>query len=129
MNDAFLVRRFQRIQNLFRNLQRFICRQRAALQPLRQRFGLHEFHDDASCFAGFFQAVDVSDIRVIQRGENLGFSLKTGETIRIIRESIRKSLDGNVSSELRVVSAEDDAHPSFAKRGSDLIGTDCCSNG
>ncbi len=62
MNDAQLVRRFQRFSNLPRNRQCFIERDRPARDPLREILALDQFHHECTDAIGFFQAVDVRDV-------------------------------------------------------------------
>ena len=57
MDDSFLMRRFQCFADLLRNLQRFIDRNRPALDAFRQRFSFDKFHHQELAFAGFFQSV------------------------------------------------------------------------
>ena len=46
MDDAFLVRRVERVGNLAGDGKRFGDRQRPARQALRQRLALDEFHHE-----------------------------------------------------------------------------------
>ena len=46
MNDALLVRGFQGLRDLLRDGQRFIERDRAARDPLRQIVAFDEFHHE-----------------------------------------------------------------------------------
>ena len=71
MDDALLVRRLERLGDLLRDRQRVVERNRAARDPLRQIVTLDEFHDEGAHPAGFFEAVDVRDVRVIQGRERL----------------------------------------------------------
>ena len=45
MDDALLVRGFERLGDLARERQRLLDRQRAAPQPLGQRLSLDQLHD------------------------------------------------------------------------------------
>ena len=61
-----------------------------------------------------FQAVDLRDVRMIQRSQKLRFTAETGKTIRIIGEVIGHELQRYIALELGVVSAEDDTHAAFS---------------
>ena len=50
----------------FRDRQRLVERNRAARDALRQILALDEFHDEGADAAGFFEAVDVRDVGMIQ---------------------------------------------------------------
>src|SRR5262245_35402215 len=53
----------------------------AMSETLREVFTLDELHHKRPHTVGLFEAVNVRDVRVIQRGENFGFSLEASETI------------------------------------------------
>jgi len=58
--------------------------------------------------------VDGEDIGVRQRSQQAGFALETRSPFRIAREQIWKDLDGDLTTELRVVRAVDLAHAARA---------------
>ena len=63
------------------------------------------------------------DVRVVQRGENLGLPLETRNTLRFIRHRFRENLDRNGPFQFRVVRAIDFAHPAGPIQTEDFIGT------
>ena len=73
MRDPFLVRGVERIANLDRVLQRLIDRQR----PLEGR-ALDVLHDEII----WADVVDLADIRMIQRGDRVGFPLESLTELR-----------------------------------------------
>ena len=81
-----LVRGVERLGDLLRDRQRLVERDRAARDALRQIVALDEFHHERVHAAGFFQAVDGGDVRMIQRGEDFGFALKPREPVGVVRE-------------------------------------------
>ena len=81
MDDALLVRGFERLRNLLRDRQRLLDRDRAARNALRQIVALDEFHHERRDARALFESVDGGDVRMIQRGEDFGFALKTCEPI------------------------------------------------
>ena len=68
--------------------------------------------------------MDVRNVRVIQRRENLRFPLKTRQAIGIIGKGIGKDLERDVALQSRVVRAIDLAHSPGAERGENLIRAD-----
>ena len=54
-----------------------------------QRRPLDELHHERARAATLFEAVDLRDVRVIERGQELGFALETREPVRVAREAIR----------------------------------------
>jgi hypothetical protein len=63
----------------------------AADWPVRVVKSLHRL-------AAILQAVDAGDVRVVQRGEHLGFALEARNTIRIGGEALGQELFGNGAS-------------------------------
>ena len=82
MDDPLLVRRFERLGDLLRDGQRFVERDRAARDALRQILALDELHHERLDAAAFFEAVDVRDVRMIQRREHLRFARETARAAR-----------------------------------------------
>ena len=79
MDDAFFVRRFERLGHLLRDGERLIFRNRsAALDAFRQRLAGNEFHDEVTRAGVFFQSVNRGDVGMIQRRQHFRFALKTG---------------------------------------------------
>src|SRR6266545_6263468 len=73
MDDALLVRGFERLRHLPCNGQRLIDRHRATRDPLRQILALDEFHDERADAFCLFEAVDVRNVRMVESGERLCF--------------------------------------------------------
>ena len=83
VDDALLVRGFERLGDLLRDGQRLVERDRAARDALRRVVALDEFHHERGHAAAFFEAVDGGDVRMIQRGEDFRFALEPREPIGI----------------------------------------------
>ena len=121
MDDTFLVRRLQRVRDLMRNGQRVIERHRPTRQPLGEILAVHELHDQRADAVGFFEPVNVGDVRMVERGERLRFAGEAPEPIRIGGEGFRQDLQRDVAIEPRVARAVDLAHSTGAKRSKDFI--------
>ncbi len=68
-----------------------------------------------------FEAVDVRDVRMIQRGEGLRFALEAREPVGVARERLGQDLDRDVAIELRVARPIDLAHAAFADLRGDFV--------
>jgi hypothetical protein len=121
VHDAVLVGFLERLGNLAGNRQRVLERDPPAGQPLLQRFALDQLQHQERLTVGLLQPVDRGDVRVVERGEELGLAPEPGETLRIARHLGGKHLEGDVAAELRVLRAVDLAHPPRAERGHDLV--------
>jgi hypothetical protein len=75
--------------NLLRDGQRLVERDRAERDALRQVLALDEFHHDRTHTAAFFEAVDVRDVRVIDRRQRLRFAGEPREPVGVARRTSR----------------------------------------
>ena len=73
---------------------------------------------------GVLEAVDVPDVRVIERREHLRFPPESREAIRIGRKRVRQDLQRDVAIELRVSRAIDLAHAARADQLDDRVRTE-----
>src|SRR6516225_3026767 len=102
MNNSPFVRSFDSITDLFGDGERFFDRDRTASDPVRQRLAFDQFEDEESRVVRFPEIVYCRDIGMVQRGENLGLSLKSADAIGILRELSGQDLDGDFTLELQI---------------------------
>ena len=124
MDDALLVRRFERLGNLLRDRKGLIERDRTSSNALREIVSLDQFHHEGGHAPALFEAVDGGDVWVVQRGEGLRFPLEAREPIGVVRERLGQDLDRDVSIQLRVAGPEDLPHAAFADPGDNFIDTE-----
>ena len=129
MDDALLVRGFER----FGDLSRDLAWPRRAATP-RARCARERSSPSTSsitsawmrALAGgraFLEAVDLRDVRMVQRRKRLGFAPKALQPIGIPRELVAEDLQRDVAMEPRVTRAIHLAHPTCAERRDNLVGT------
>ena len=123
VNDALFVRGLERLGDLLRDRQRFVNRDRATRDPLRQVLPGHELHSEGLHVARLFEAEDLRDVWVIQRSERLGFTLEAGHTVRVGRERLGQDLDRDGAIEARIAGFVDFAHAARADGGQDFVWT------
>ena len=121
VDDPLLVRGFERVGDLLRDRQRFVERDRAARQPLRQIVAFDQFHDERMHAAGFFKSVNVAMLGWLRDASDLRLALKPREPIGVAREQIRQNLDRDIAIELRVPRAIHLAHAARADRRDDFV--------
>jgi hypothetical protein len=129
VDDSGLVCRFERLGDLPRNGQSLV--DRIASEPrgsgrtraghLRQITALDQFHHQRGRVGGAFHAVDGRDVRMVERGQHLGFALKAHQPIGIRGHRLRQDLDGDLTFQAGVARTIDRAHAAFAKFGDDVI--------
>jgi hypothetical protein len=107
--------------DLFRDRQHLVDWDSLTREALREVFTLDELHHKRPDTTGFFKAVKVRNIRVIQRGEPFGFSLKSGEAIVIMDERCGQDFQRDITIQLRVARVADLSHAIRAEAGDDLI--------
>src|SRR6516165_7940651 len=117
MDDAFVMRRFKGLRDLPGDVERLIDWNRPASDALVQTLAVDEFEHEELRAVDLFEAVDLRDVRMVERGEHLGFTVEAGDALGIVGEGSRQDLQGNVATELRVLGAVDFAHAASTKRG------------
>ena len=83
VDDALLVRRFERPAKLNGDRHGFVDRKGAAGDAVRQRHALDELEHDGAPPVDFFVAVDDRDIWVIQRSQQVRFARKPRAAVAI----------------------------------------------
>ena len=121
MDDALLVRRFERLGDLPCDGECFVEGARTLCDALREVLALDEFHDEGRDPSGFLDRVDRRDVRMIQRGERLRLALKSGQAIRVRGEGVRQHFDRDLATEARIGGAVDRTHPALANLRGDLV--------
>ena len=76
-----------------------------------------------------FQPVDVRDIPMVERGEELRVALETSETVNVGGEELRQDFQRDVATELRVARAVDLAHPAGPEGGQNFVRTEASAGG
>jgi hypothetical protein len=95
--------------------------QRLASDPVPKRLPFQQFHRDKGSPIGLVDLVDCADVRVVQGGRSLGFSLEAAESLRIVGKFVGKELKGDVATELQVFGFVDDAHAPAADLAEDAV--------
>jgi len=127
MNDAQLVRRFQRFSNLPRKRQCFIERNRPARDPLREILALDQFHHEGVQASRFLDRIDRRDVGVIERRERLRLALEPRHALRVVGERVRQDLDRGIAMQPCIARPIDLAHAAGADQRDDFVGTDNCA--
>ena len=123
MDDAAFVSRGQRVGDLSRDVDSLIERERSLPQPILERLSFHQLHDDAGGVSDLLEPVNLGDVGVVQRGQDLRLAFKPRQPIGIVREMVRQQLQGDVALQSRIAAPKDDSHAAFAQLGGDLVRT------
>ena len=121
MDDALLVRGFERFGDLSRDRQRFVERQRTLRDAVRERRALDELEHQRVRARIFLESVDRADVRMIERREQLCLALEARDAVGIGRESIREKFQRDIAVEPRIARAIHLAHAARAESRHELI--------
>src|SRR5262245_24831369 len=124
MDDSLLMRGLQCFADLARDRKCLIDRNRTLRDAVCQRRPFNQLPDQSLHTARLLKPVDMRDVRMIQRGECLGFTLKSGYAFRVLRKCPGQHLDSDLASEIRVGSAIHLAHAAGADGGHNLVWSD-----
>src|SRR5438445_736621 len=87
----------------------------------RQRLAAQELHHEIDHPAGFADAIDRDDARVLELGRRTGFALEPLDELFVEREGERQDLDRHIALQLLLTRLEDDGHPAAAELLEDLV--------
>ena len=99
MDDPLLVRGFEGLGDLLGDGQGLGDRDSPARDALGEILALDQFHHKGTHTAGLFEAVNVRDVRMVQRGEGLGFACESGESVGVVRERVRQDFHRDIAIE------------------------------
>ncbi len=124
MDDACLVRGFQRRSDLLGERQRVAERHGPLGDALRERLPLDQLEHERMRGAAVFEAVDGGDVRMIERREHLRFATESRQPVGIADDGVRQQLQRDVALQLGVSSAIHLAHGARAEGADDVVGTE-----
>ena len=87
----------------------------------REIVALDEFHHEGGHAPAFFEAVDGGNVRMIQGGQRLRFTLKASQPIGVMGDCVGEDLDRDVAVQRRVPRPKHLAHPAFAYLRRDCV--------
>jgi hypothetical protein len=125
VDDALLVRGFERVGDLARDRDRIGHRNRPALKPHRQVFSRGQLHGQETnravrCARRLLEREQRRDVRVRQRGEQPGLPLQTGEAVRVRGEHRREHFESDLPAEPAILRAIHFAHSASGQQRHDV---------
>ncbi len=125
MHDALRVRGFERVGDLPGEAERGLDVEtmRRPGEPGGQGLALDQFEDERRLARAAGDAVDGSDVRVIQRGEQPRLALETGEAIDVRGQLGRQHLERDIAPQLHIARAIHLAHAALADQRPDVEGS------
>jgi len=101
-----------------------VHRQRSAVETLRERGPFDELEDERGAVRPFLDSVDLRDVGMIQRGEQLRFALEARAARGLVSGNRRNDFDRDVAAETRVARPVHLAHAARPERAEDVVGAD-----
>ena len=92
-----LVRCFDRVDDLLRDREGLVNRKAPTRDPVRECWPVDELEDERPDMIRFLEAVNRSDVRIVQRGEGVCFRLEASEPVGIDGERFGEHLERNVA--------------------------------
>ena len=123
MHDSSIVRGLQRLGQLAGDRQRFIQRQCAAQDALREVLSVDELHRDRVHRARLLDAVNRRDVGVVERGQRLRLAREPRQPVIVSRDGVGQDLERDVSLQPEVAGAVHLAHSTCAEAIDDLVRT------
>src|SRR5262249_47238842 len=117
-----------RIRDLSRDRERLVDGQGSARDAVGKRRPLDELHDEKRSVVALLDAVDVRDVGMVQRRQDLRFAAEPRKTIRIVCNGGQQNLDGDAAIQLRIVRVIHSAHPAFTQLLDDAIRADAAGH-
>ena len=122
MNDAAVVRRRERIDDLQCQMANLLQRQCSVVRySFVKRLAVDELHDDAGRRRGLFESVDLRDVRVIDGREQLRLAFETRHPFAVACQLFRQYFDGNVPLQPGIAPAIHLPHAALADQGANLV--------
>ena len=131
VDDALLVRGFERVGDLPGDRERLRHRQGAARDERGEVVALNQLHDErrrAGSGRRALDAVDLRDVGMVECGERLRLAREPRYALAIAGHGLGKRLDGDVPVQLRIARAIHLTHAAFAQLGDDFVGSNLLSN-
>jgi hypothetical protein len=129
MDDALFVCRLEGVGDLRRNRQRLVEGERPALDPLREVLAVDEFHDERRRRRLLLEAVNLGDMRMVERGERFRFALEPHQPIGVAGNRFGKDLESDFAIEDRIADAIHLAHAAGANQRDDLVDANAGARG
>jgi hypothetical protein len=109
------------ISNSTLDTQRFFYRYGSTDDAIRQRFAVDQFQHQKLRLVLCGEVVNGGDIGMVQGRQNLGVTLKPGQSGRIAGEFVGQNLDGNFTLQLLIFGAIDLAESALTEQFGDFI--------
>src|SRR5580658_7292933 len=110
MNDALLVRRIQRLGDLYCQVQQLVASKRTRFDGMLQRLSVQKLHRDEGSPGLLADVVNRANVAMVQRAGGPSLTLESDNRSYIRGEILRQELQRYQPSEPGIARLIDDAH-------------------
>ena len=114
VDDPVLVRRFERLGDLFRDRQRLLERDRPVRDARREVLAVDELHHERLLAARLLEAEHRRDVRMVKLGQKLRLQREPLQTLDVLDKRRGEHLDRDVAIQPRIARAVDFSHSARA---------------
>jgi hypothetical protein len=124
MDDAALVGRLQRIDELARDVERLLERQPSGGKAVGEGRAGDQLEGQGPDAVHIFESVDGRDVRMVQRREDLRFATEARHPVGIGEKDVGQEFQRDVPAEGRVARLVHLSHPAGSEQARDLVPAD-----
>ena len=124
MDDAAIVRRFERLRDLADDRQQLLERHGADGDPLGKGLARNQLHLDDAPVVEIPEPEQRGDVRVIEGGQHTRFALEAREPVGIGRQGVVQHLEGDFAPEPQVFGSKHLSHAARAEHVEQTVPSD-----
>ena len=102
VDDALFMRRFEGFGDLPGDGQCFVDGKRPLRDAVGQRRALDQLHHEGADAVRPFEAIDLRDVGMVQRGERLRLTLESRQPVGLMGKAVGQNLDGDLASKVGI---------------------------
>ncbi len=121
VDDPLLVRRFEGFRDLASYGERLVERDRALGDAVLERGARNVFEDEGRRVTAFLQPMNRRDVRMVERGQHLRFTLEASQPLGVVHEGVGQDLQRDITIQLRVPRLVDLPHAARAELFGDHV--------
>jgi hypothetical protein len=121
MDDAFAVRRIERVGDLHRQFQQLFLGNRSRGQAVLEGLACQHFHDNEKLAVEFRDLVNGADAGMVQRRRGPRFAPESLQSLWVLSEILGQEFEGNVTAEVQILGFIDHTHPAAANLLNDAV--------
>ena len=128
MNDALAVGSIERVGDLETEREHVVEIHGTGCDAVFEGCAVEELHGDEGLALFLADVVNRADVGMVESGRGLGFALKAGQSLRIVRDLFGEKFEGDETMEACVLRFINNTHPATAQLCDDVVMRDGLPN-